>query len=228
MSNVLCMRMIIHIKEFIIRKYWIFCIWICSKTTRRNPSLMKAASSPSSQIHFGKAVDIPMNRLSRTGRFARWYLALGNVREAAIRAGCPPDSAAEDGLQMLHSAGFRRAIARLAEQPPLPVKALVTAGLTRLAFGDANDAARLVFSGSCDPDTLAGLDLFHVTGMKIDKSGNVEIRLADRLSAMVKLLECAGDADANAASAALLRALQGAAPLQEVDADDAESGELFP
>ena len=175
-----------------------------------------------------RKVVMNMDRLkSCRAAFCRWYLALGNVREAAIRAGCPPDSSAEDGLQMLHSAGFRRAIARLAEQPPLPVKALVTAGLTRLAFGDANDAARLVFSGSCDPDTLAGLDLFHVTGMKIDKSGNVEIRLADRLSAMVKLLECAGDADANAASAALLRALQGAAPLQEVDADDAESGELL-
>ncbi len=198
------------------------------KKCRLVPSADDGCFLSSSRMHFRKAVDIIMNSsISRTGRFARWYLALGNIREAALRAGCPPDSAAEDGLQMLHSPQCRRALARLAKQPPLPVKALVIAGLTRLAFGDANDAARLVFSGSCDPDTLSGLDLFHVTNMKIDKTGNVEIKLADRLSAMVRLLECAGDADANAASAALLRALQGAAPMREVDADDAEAGGLL-
>lgn len=167
------------------------------------------------------------NSDSKARSFARWFLALGNVREAALRAGCPPDSAADDGLQLLYSPQCRRYLAKLAEQPPLPVKALVTAGLTRLAFGDANDAARLVFAGPCDPDALAGLDLFHVSSMKIDKTGGVEIKLADRLSAMVRLLECAGDSDAAAASAALLRALQGAAPVREVENDDAEAGEFL-
>ncbi len=162
--------------------------------------------------------------------FCRWYLALGNVREAAIRAGCPPDSAADDGLQMLHSPACRRYLAQLAQQPPLPLQELVTAGLARLAFGDANDAVRLAFSGELSDETLCMLDLFPVTSIKHDKNG-IEIKLADRLSAMEKLLECANSADSAAAAAALLNALRGGEQ-EEVDAldpDDAGSaGAVFP
>lgn len=167
---------------------------------------------------------------SRRAAFCRWYLALGNVREAAVRAGCSPDSAAADGMQMLSSAWCRRYLTQLAAQPPLPLQQLVTAGLVRLAFGDANDAAKLVFAEKISPEELRGLDLFHVTGIKCDKNG-IEIRLADRLSAMTKLLECAGAADSAAAAAALMQALRGG-QTEEVDADDAgpddDAGSVFP
>lgn len=163
---------------------------------------------------------------SRRAAFCRWYLALGNPREAALKAGCPPETAADDGLQMLHSAFCRRYLAQLAAQPALPLQALVTAGLARLAFGDANDAAKLVFSEKIAPEDLQGLDLFHVTSIKYDKN-IIEIKLADRLSAMNKLLECAGAADSAAAAAALVNALQGGTP-EEVDSLDAEgSGSVF-
>lgn len=151
--------------------------------------------------------------------FCRWYLALGNPREAALRAGCPPDTAADDGLEMLRSGYCRRTLAQLAQQPPLPVQALVTAGLARLAFGDANDAVRLAFGEELSDETLRKLDLFHVTAIKRDRNG-VEIKLADRLSAMEKLLQCANTADHTAAAAALLNALQGGSGAGEVDADD--------
>ena len=163
---------------------------------------------------------------SRRAAFCRWYLALGNVREAALRAGCPPETAAEDGLQMLHSAYCRRYLAQLAAQPALPLQALVTAGLARLAFGDANDAARLAFSDGISEAELRGLDLFHVTGIKCDKNG-VEIKLADRLSAMNKLLECAGAADSAAAAERLVRALQGGTQEEVEPVECADAGAVF-
>lgn len=160
--------------------------------------------------------------------FCRWYLALGNVREAAIRAGCPPDSAADDGLQMLHSAACRRYLAQLANQPAIPMQALVTAGLARLAFGDANDAVRLAFAESVSPEQLRTLDLFHVTAIRHDKNG-FEIKLADRLSAMTKLLELANAADTSAAAAALLSALRGNDGEEvEQNDDDAPAGRILP
>ena len=158
---------------------------------------------------------------SRRAAFCRWYLALGNVREAALRAGCSTDTAAGDGLEMLHSAYCRRYLSHLAAQPPLPLQQLVIAGLVRLAFGDANDAAKLVFSEPVSPEELRGLDLFHVTAIRRDKNG-IEIKLADRLSAMNKLLECAGAADSAAAAAALMQALRGG-QTEEVEALESES-----
>lgn len=159
--------------------------------------------------------------------FCRWYLTLGNVREAALRAGCPPDSAADDGLQMLHSAACRRYLAQLANQPALPMQALVTAGLVRLAFGDANDAAKLAFAETVSEEQLRTLDLFHVTSIRHDKNG-FEIKLADRLSAMTKLLECANAADTSAAAAALLQALRGNdGEGVDCDDDDARTDGVF-
>ena len=177
-----------------------------------------------------RKVVMNMDRLkSCRAAFCRWYLALGNVREAALRAGCPPETAADDGLKMLHSAYCRRYLSQLAAQPALPLQGLVTAGLARLAFGDANDAAKLVFAEKITPDELRALDLFHVTGIKLDKNG-IEIKLADRLSAMTKLLECAGAADSAAAAAALMQALQGG-QTEEVDAldsgDACDAGAVF-
>lgn len=157
--------------------------------------------------------------------FCRWFIMLGNAAEAALRAGCPPDSAESDGMKMLHSDYCRRLLAQYAQEPPLPMQALVTAGLARLAFGNANDAARLAFSDSLSDDALQKLDLFHVTGIKRDKNG-VEIKLADRLAAMEKLRDCANAADHSAAAAALLRAFQGDRDDGEVadaDAHDADA-----
>ena len=158
-------------------------------------------------------------RYGNYSRFCRWFLLLGNPTEAALRAGSPHDSAEADGITWLHTPACRRILAKLAQEPPLPLNALVTAGLARLAFGNANDAAKLAFSESVSDETLRTLDLFHVTGIKRDKNG-VEIKFADRLAAMEKLLECADNADHSAAAAALLHALQSPNDPEEVTAND--------
>ena len=63
----------------------------------------------------------------------------------------------------------------------------VKAGLFRLAFSSAPDAALLISSPD-SPDHLDSLDLFSVSEIKAGKNG-VEIKFADRLRALEQLWE---------------------------------------
>ena len=159
--------------------------------------------------HRKAVVFIPKNNAAqgRLKAFCRWYLACGNVREAALRAGLDPVSAEEQGLLMLQKPACRAYLAQLAAQPPLPLQSLVIAGLSRLAFGASNDAAKLVFAEKpLTAEQIEQLDLFHAVSFRQDKNG-IEIRLADRQHAMEKLLEYAYASDSAAAASALLSAL---------------------
>lgn len=165
---------------------------------------------------------MPNPRISHKA-FCRWFLARGNVREAAILAGCDPAAAEDTGLALLQRPFCRAYLAQLAAQPPLPIQSLVIAGLSRLAFGAANDAAKLVFAQEpLSPEQLDQLDLFHVSSIRQDKGG-IEIKLADRQRAMEKLLECAYASDSSAAAAALLSALGGSNDSEEVNDDDTDT-----
>lgn len=142
--------------------------------------------------------------------FCEWYAVLGNPGEAARRAGLPPETAERDALHLLRQAGCRRCLARLAQTPACSSRALVRTGLERLAFGSANDIARLVFAEQPpDGDALAGLDLFLISSLKRDKTGGIEIKLFDRQQAMERLLEFAEADRSEEAAAALLDAIGG-------------------
>ena len=156
-------------------------------------------------------------------RFCRAFLSLGNPAEAAVRAGCPPDSADDQALQMLQLPSCRAYLQSLVRQPPVSLQNLVIAGLSRLAFGSVNDAVKLAFSESCpDEDTLKSLDLFAVSEIKCEKGG-VAIKLFDRQKALEKLLECVGSADADAAANALLSALSAASDAVSSDSEEPDS-----
>ena len=102
------------------------------------------------------------------------------------------------------------------------------AGLSRLAFGAANDAAKLVFADDLPPkEMLDALDLFHVSELKRVKGGGVEVKLFDRQRAMERLLELSASADASASAAALLSALSGEPEHAEKEVDHAEDSPLF-
>lgn len=152
-----------------------------------------------------------MGRRSQKQRrsFCRRYLHSGNVRESALHAGFDPETAEDDGLQMLENPACRAYLTELAEEPVLPIRTRVIAGLYRLAFGSVNDAAALAFSDEpLTQEMLAKFDLFHVSSIKRERDkGTVEIKFADRQRAMEKLLECAHASDSSAAAAALLSAL---------------------
>ncbi|MBR6419058.1 MAG: terminase small subunit [Oscillospiraceae bacterium] len=157
--------------------------------------------------------------------FCRWFMALGNPAEAARRAGFPAETAEQEALRLLQTPACRSYLSQLAAQPPLPLQSLCIAGLARLAFGAANDAAKLVFADEMPSDsTLSALDLFHVSELKRDKGGGVEVKLFDRQKAMERLLECAASADSAAAASALLAALSGAEHAAEPDTREEDAG----
>jgi len=81
----------------------------------------------------------------------------------------------------------------------------VTRAAAALAFGRANDCVRLALEDGCD---LASLDLTMLTEVKRSEKGAVEIKLADRLAALVFLAERA--AGQNDAAAQFLRAMAAA------------------
>lgn len=146
----------------------------------------------------------PMQRRN----FCRYYLLLGNPIEAAIQAGFPSQTAATDALALLQTSSCRAELTKLATQPALPLQHLVLAGLTRLAFGSAKDAVKLVFAEELPTQTeLERLDLFQVSELKRIKGGGIEIKLFDRQRALERLLECAAGVDSAAAANALLTAL---------------------
>ena len=120
--------------------------------------------------------------------FAQVFVRLRNSFESAIRLGIPPKQAKSEGDRLLSSPGVRREIVRLDKQDTQTL-AYVKTGLTRLAFGQINDAAALVFSDQPDPEQIAQADLFNISEIKRVKGGGVEIKLFDRQKALEKLFE---------------------------------------
>lgn len=123
--------------------------------------------------------------------FCYYYLKLGNIYEAAVKAGFSPATALVDGLQTLENSACQLKLQRLQTVTNQPVARLVTAGLERLAFGSINDAVSLASRDEFpSPQELSGLDLFNVSEIKRVKGGGIEIKFTDRLKAMEKLLIC--------------------------------------
>ena len=123
--------------------------------------------------------------------FCYFYLKLGNVQEAGIKAGFQPSIALVEGLKILENPSYQPQLQRLQTVTNLSVARLVTTGLERLAFGSINDAVTLACSDEFPPpQVLEKLDLFNISEIKRVKGGGVEIKFADRLKAMEKLLAC--------------------------------------
>ena len=72
------------------------------------------------------------------------------------------------------------------------------AQMERLARGKVNDAVKLAFLDGERMEEIDGLDLSTLTEFKRSASGAVEIRLTDRVAVLEKLLEQAGDGEAEA------------------------------
>lgn len=167
----------------------------------------------------GFAVKDSAMQRALTERFCGLYLLFGNGEEAAIHAGVPPEQAFDFANRLLHSSNCRKVLRRLSAEPVISVHTLVMNGLARLAFGRTNDIARLVFADAMpSEDTLAQMDLFHVSEIKRVKGGGVEVKLFDRQKALERLLECANAVDSADSANALLAAF--ATPKEACDDDD--------
>lgn len=94
--------------------------------------------------------------------------------------------------------------------------------LKRLADKRANDAVKLAFLKEGELDGVDGMDLGCLTELKRHNNGAVEIKLVNRVEALEKLFEMAGESDEGAE--AFFRAFkQSTEPGQEKER--AETGE---
>ncbi len=152
---------------------------------------------------------MPENKLTQKRKaFCCNYVLLGNVAEAAIRAGFSSDTALLDGVECLQSAECKKLISQLRDV--LSDSGNVVSGLKRLAFGSCTDAVYLVFADELPPaHVISGLDLFNVSEIKRVKGGGVEVKLFDRQKALEKLFEfentCSDRGNAESLIAALIK-----------------------
>ena len=135
--------------------------------------------------------------------FCAAYLRTMDPEQAAKAAG------REDGFALLAWKSVRR---RLEKMRSVAAEELrredVLRRLARLAFGGANDAARLALSpGEVDPGAL---DLSAVAELKVTDKGGVEVKLVDRVRALETLCALLGEAGGGGAEE-LYRALEDAA-----------------
>ncbi len=147
------------------------------------------------------------------------YVLLGNVTEAAVRAGFDKSTALLDGIDCLRSAPCQRLISRL--RNALSDGGNVTAGLKRLAFGNCCDAVYLVFADELPPaHVISGLDLFNVSEIKRVKGGGVEVKFFDRQKALEKLFELENSYSNRDSAASLIEALTDNPAREAADIED--------
>lgn len=134
------------------------------------------------------------------------YVLLGNVAEAAVRAGFDRENALLEGVACLESAECKRLISQLRDI--LSDSGNVVSGLKRLAFGSCTDAVYLVFADELPPPSvISDLDLFNVSEIKRVKGGGVEVKLFDRQKALEKLFEFENTCSDRGNAASLIEAL---------------------
>lgn len=141
--------------------------------------------------------------------FCCYYAKLGNILEAALKAGFSQQTALAEGIRILSQSKYKKLVSKLSGEK-MQSKELISTGLERLAFGSSNDAAFLVFSEeNITPERIASLDLFNVSEIKKVKGGGVEVKFFDRQKAMEKIYDYASGDNAENAASNLIEALAG-------------------
>lgn len=120
--------------------------------------------------------------------FARLFVRLRCGSETAAKLGVPSADASAEGARLLGDPRVRREIRKL-DKDDQQTLAYVKTGLSRLAFGQINDVAALVFADQPDREQIAQADLFNVSELKRVKGGGVEVKFFDRQRALEKLFE---------------------------------------
>ncbi len=107
-------------------------------------------------------------------------------REAAAKAGLKNPE--KSGLKLLAMPQIKSRIEELS-RPKIRLGE-VESGLRRLAFGDLSDVIRLITTENISDLSLEKMDLMLVSELKYSKNG-VEVKLFDRMKALLKLAELA-------------------------------------
>ena len=119
--------------------------------------------------------------------FCRVYAALNNLKEAAVHAGYPAESAQAAGEELICREDISREVQRLSAKNSDSLCDRAVAGLLRLAFGNYDDCIKLLY---CDSEpNLSLMNLFNISEIKRPKGGGLEIKFADRMKALALLYE---------------------------------------
>ena len=147
-----------------------------------------------------------MKRIEQEKAFCAAYMDSGDPALAARAA------EAADGFAMLRRGSVRQRLEKMRDAAAGELRREdVVRRLARLAFGRANDAARLALNPrEVDPEAL---DLSAVAELKVTDKGGVEVKLADRIRALEALCNLLGDGGGGAEE--LYRALEDAAGRME-------------
>lgn len=150
--------------------------------------------------------------------FCTYYSVKQNAVEAALKSGytVSPERAA---VKLLRKEGVNAYISALTAKNK-GSRDEVAAGLRRLAFGCINDAVALAFKEEFDPEMLKELDLFSVSEIKVNRGKGVEIKFFDRVKALEKLSALIGQSDSESRNDFFKAIENGAAALQDVNADE--------
>lgn len=96
----------------------------------------------------------------------------------------------------------------MGKQATAPAREEILRRMYRLATGRANDAVKLAFLPPEDLGKIGKLDLEMLQEFKRGANGTVEVRLADRVGILEKLLQAAGSQD-DVTGIGFLQALEG-------------------
>lgn len=144
-----------------------------------------------------------MERGKQSRDFCAAYLRTMDPEQAAEAAG------REDGFSLLGWKSIRRRLEKMRGAAAGELRREdALRRLAQLAFGRANDAARLALSPrEVDPGSL---DLSAVAELKVTDKGGVEVKLVDRVRALETLCALLGESGGGGAEE-LYRALEDAA-----------------
>lgn len=142
-------------------------------------------------------------------RFCEAYLVMRDAKEAAVAAGYLPLFARSTGLKLLAKEEVRQWLRRAEQQKRCEAyDQAVLSGLERLAFGNANDSAQLLFYSEEElREQLPMLDLFRVSELRKTRSDAIEVKFYDRFRAMELLLQVADRGEHHASIYQLMQAL---------------------
>ncbi len=142
--------------------------------------------------------------------FAQLFVRLRSGSETAVKLGVEPKEAKAESARLLADPRVKRAIKKL-DKDDQQTLAYVKTGLSRLAFGQINDVAALVFSEQPDLELISRADLFNVSELKRVKGGGVEVKFFDRQKALEKLFELDPDLRGQSRAEQFLNAVQSSA-----------------
>ncbi len=152
--------------------------------------------------------------------FCYFFLKLGNIHEAGIKAGFPEKDAYIEGIKTLELPTYRTLLTRISETIRQPPVNFIQSGLERLAFGSTNDCIKLMLSDEPLEDSeIDRLNLFNVSEIKRVKGGGLELKFFDRQKALEKMFEFANSSVSSNSALSLIEALSAPETFSGIDTE---------